>query len=425
MNSMDQLLGSVQMRIYKVGTKFPKTAYYYSSPSTKHSLLDLRDFHAVHLRRGALQPYFSKQAVRRLEGLIQNKIDHFLNRLSEIDSTINLSRGFRCLTCDIITTYSYEKCFEAIDHPTFSPSWLLALEDLITTANFTITLPRVIVFVKWVFDNLISRNAARKISANIANAMEFEEHCRDAVLEQQKRWNTGERDMVTIFEQLFQDDPKKGRKAATKEELAGEALLTVAAGMDTTGHALTLAVYYLIKNPEIQEKLLEELRTVMPEPRSEVTEETLERLPFLQACIKESLRFSHGVSNPIARDVPSTGVQLLGYDLPPATTTLNSHYVYHMNPTVFPDPFKWNPERWLAPDTKEMEQYFMPFSRGARICIGLNLAWAELPLTLAKLIRRFEVSYTNDFKDENMEWATFFVPVTKGMLTVTVKERAN
>ncbi|EPS45669.1 hypothetical protein H072_339 [Dactylellina haptotyla CBS 200.50] len=411
-------------QIFKVATKFPKTAFYYSSPSTKHSLLDLRDFHAVHLRRSALQPYFSKQSVRKLEGLIQTKINMFLIRLSE-GNVVNLSRGFRCLTCDVITTYSYEKCFEALSHPTFSPDWLIALEDLISTAQLTVSLPGLVIAMQWIFQNLIGRENAKNISPNVANAMEFEEHCRAAVLKQQERWNAGERDLVTIFGQLFCGNEKNGRKAATQDELAGDALLTVAAGMDTTGHTLTVATYNLVKYPEIQRELLKELMTVMPHPTSEVKEEVLDRLPFLQACLKESLRFSHGVSNPLARDVPQTGADILGYNLPPGTITMNSHYVYHTNPTIFPDPLRWNPERWLGPDekVKEMENYFMPFSRGARICIGLNLAKAELLLTLARLIRRFEITYSKDFTDSHMEWVSMFVPVTKGMLTVTAKER--
>ncbi|KAK6539376.1 hypothetical protein TWF694_009602 [Orbilia ellipsospora] len=414
--------------IFKVGTKFAKSQRYYDGPtSTGESVIDLRDFHGAHLRRSALQPYFSKQTVRKLEGLVQSKVDLFLTRLTEkLGSTINLSRGFRCVTADIITTYSYERCFEALDHPTFSPDWMIAFEDLIRSANLIVTLPKLVACIDWLFANVISKDLAMMISPNLAHSRDFEDRCKDAVFDQKKRWMAGERNMVTVFEQLFQDDEKKGRKAATDAQLTGEANLMVAAGMDTTGHTLTLAAYNLIKYPSAEKKLLQELKTVMSEPRSEVSEETAQNLPYLQACIKESLRFSLGVAQPLARDVPiSTGATILGHKLPPGTTTMNSHYIYHMNPKVFPDPEKWDPERWLVDDTKEMENYFMPFSRGARICIGLNLAWAELSLVLARVVRRFELSYAEDFKDENMEWGAFFIPVTKGLLTVTMKERSE
>ncbi|KAF3911928.1 hypothetical protein ABW20_dc0105770 [Dactylellina cionopaga] len=365
------------------------------------------DFKAAQIRRGAILPYFSKQAVRKVEGILQGKIDLFLNRVAEME-TVNLSRGFRCLICDIITTYSYETCFEALKDPAFAPGWLLAFEQLVGANKVCFTFPGVFGFMTWFFETLLSRGNVKKLSPKMAAMMEFQDHCSNAVLDQQKRWLAGERNIVTIFEQLFQDDPKKGRKAATKDELMDEAFLVIAAGMDTSAHALTVAVYYLVKYPDIQVKLLEELKTVLPNPRSEVKEETLEHLPFLQAVIKETFRFSHGVVNPMA-----------------PTVTLSSHYIYHMNPKVFPEPLKWNPERWLAQDTKEMDNYLMPFSRGARICVGVNLAWAELLLTLARLIRRYEISYTDDFTDANMDWVSWFLPITQGMLTVTMKERTE
>ncbi|KAK6346067.1 hypothetical protein TWF730_010401 [Orbilia blumenaviensis] len=408
-------------QVFKVGTKFPKSASLYTNPTTKGSLLNITDFHEAHLRRSALQPYFSKQSVRKLEGLISTKVTKFLDRLNDMD-TINISRGFRCLACDVITTYSYEKCFEALEDPEFAPDWFRAFEALLDAPPIAEIFPFFMPLFTWLFENL-DRSTIRKISPSVSAVLDFTDQCRGAVMRQKTRWDAGETDMVTIFAQLFQDDLKKGRKASTDEELTADALLTISAGMDTTGHTLTLATFYLVKNPDIQGKLLGELKTVMKHPRDDVSEETLERLPFLQACLKESLRFSHGVPGPLPRDVPSGGATILGNYLPPGTIVTASHYLYHTNPNIFPEPLKFNPERWLAEDTRELERYFMPFSRGARVCIGLNLAWGELSLTLARLIRRYEISFSNDFKDENMEWKPMFVPITKGPLLVTVRER--
>ncbi|EPS37549.1 hypothetical protein H072_8765 [Dactylellina haptotyla CBS 200.50] len=409
-------------QIFKVATKFPKSVQFYNHPSTKDSLLDVIDFHEAHLRRNALQPYFSKQSVRKLEGLIQSKVTLLLDRIHTMNR-IDISRGFRCLACDVITTYSYEKSFDALEEPNFAPEWLRAFESLIESTKIQEAFPTLFAFIGWFFMNFLSRDTVRKISPPMAHVLDFQDHCHDAVMVQKRKWDNGETDMVTIFAQLFQDDPKKGRKAATEAQLASDALLTVSAGMDTTGHTLTLATFHLVKNPDIQKRLLDELKAVMKTPRSDIKEEVLEQLPFLQAVIKESLRFGHGIPGPLPRDVPSTGANLLGYDLPPGTCVMNSHYMYHTNPTVYPEPFKFNPERWLAEDTKEQEKYFMPFSRGARICVGMNLAWAELELTVARLFRRYEISFDKDFKDENMNWRALFVPVTDGPLLINVKER--
>ncbi|KAK6540727.1 hypothetical protein TWF694_008119 [Orbilia ellipsospora] len=414
----------VYNQIFKVATKYPKSGTLYQHPSTRHSLLDITDFHEAHLRRNALQPYFSKQAVRKLESLIQSKVSKLLNRFPEME-VIDLSRAFRCLACDVITTYSYEQCFEALEHPTFRPDWLQAFEAMMQSTVVFDLFPAPFKFFGWLFENFLSREQVRKISSNMAAILDFQDTCRQAAFRQKARWDAGDTEMVTIFKQLFQDDPKKGRPAATKAELGADALLTVSAGMDTTGHTLTLATFYLVKNPDIQKRLLDELKTVMKNPTDEVTNDALEHLPYLQACLKESLRFSHGVPGPLPRDVPTNGANILGYYLPPGTITSNSHYIYHTNPAIFPDPLKFNPDRWLAQDTREQEKYWMPFSRGARICIGMNLAWAELELTLARLIRRYDISFADGFREENLRWRALFVPVTDGQLTVTMKERED
>ncbi|RVD85055.1 uncharacterized protein DFL_003386 [Arthrobotrys flagrans] len=408
-------------QVFKVATKFPKSATLYTNPSTQGSLLNIVDFHDAHLRRSALQPYFSKQSVRKLENLINSKVSKFLDRLGSMN-TINISRGFRCLACDVITTYSYEKCFEALEDAEFAPDWLLAFESMLDAPRIAVIFPPIIMFFTWLFEKL-DRGTIRRISPSISAVLDFSDQCRTAVMRQKTRWDAGETDMVTIFAQLFQDDPKKGRKASTDNELAADALLTISAGMDTTGHTLTLATYHLVKNPDIQGRLLSELKTVMKHPKDDVSEETLEKLPFLQACLKESLRFAHGVPGPLPRDVPANGATIMGHYLPPGTITTTSHYFYHTNPNIFPEPLKFHPERWLAEDTRELERYFMPFSRGARVCIGLNLAWGELSLALARLIRRYEISFSDEFKDENMKWKAMFVPITKGPLLVIVKER--
>ncbi|KAK6358699.1 hypothetical protein TWF730_008021 [Orbilia blumenaviensis] len=413
----------VYNQIYKMNTRFAKSADFYNHPSADESVVETLNIKDAYARRVALAPYFSKPAVRKLEDLIQSKVTLFLNRVKEIGTNINITRGFRCLTVDIITFYSYEQSFGALSHPTFAPGWLLAFESLIDSTGVQNVFPNTFAVIGFIFEKFLPRPVVRVISPPMADILDFTDVCTRAVLSQKVKYAAGDRNMVTIFAQLFEDDPKRGRKALTDKQLTHDAISTVAAGMDTTGHALNYAIYYLTKNPDAEKRLLEELKSVMPTPTSDVKEEVLEGLPFLQACIKESLRFSHGVPGPLPRDVPAGGTTLLGYYLPGGTIVQNSAYTYHTNPTVFPNPDKWDPSRWLVKDTRDMERHFMPFSRGSRICIGMHLAEAELSVALGRFVRRFEVGLMEDVKDSDMEWRAVFVPKTRGMLRVWAKER--
>jgi len=84
-----------------------------------------------------------------------------------------------------------------------------------------------------------------------------------------------------------------------------------------------------------------------------------------------------------------------------------------MNPETFPDPLKFKPERWLVEDTSKMMLDLAPFSKGPRICIGLNLAWCELYLIFANILRRLDMKLLVD--DDTIEdfapvAADYFVP---------------
>lgn len=68
---------------------------------------------------------------------------------------------------------------------------------------------------------------------------------------------------------------------------------------------------------------------------------------------------------------------------------MESSYLIHMNPKIWPEPFKFNPQRWI--DNPRLSKYLVPFSRGPRNCVGQNLAWAELYMMTAKLFRQFEM----------------------------------
>jgi cytochrome P450 len=168
-----------------------------------------------------------------------------------------------------------------------------------------------------------------------------------------------------------------------------------------------LGTYYLLQDPQKQQKLREELMTVWPslggaEPRVK----DLEHLPYLNAVIKESLRLSSGVISGLLRVVPPTGANIAGVDVPPGVcwpsipridylltdiqtiVSIGSTFV-HYNAAIFHEPDKFLPERWLNSD--DLEQWLVAFSRGPRMCLGINLAWAELRLGFTHVYRKFNL----------------------------------
>lgn len=107
--------------------------------------------------------------------------------------------------------------------------------------------------------------------------------------------------------------------------------------------------------------------------------------------IKEGLRLSFGVIGRLPRVVPASGAELHGYHLPAGTIVGMSSWLMHRDPEVFPDPMKFDPERWLKSpaEFRRLEHNMVPFGRGTRQCVGMPLAYTELYVTLATLFRRY------------------------------------
>ena len=179
----------------------------------------------------------------------------------------------------------------------------------------------------------------------------------------------------------------------TIERLGGEATLVVIGGSDTTGNSLTKLHYYLLANPDKLVQLKEELRDFFSNQGDEIPKwQELKNLSYLSACIQEILRLGSAVTHRLARVAPKGGLKYGEYLLPPGVCPLNSSlvcgifagltemqtsvsmsaYFTHMDPELFPSPHDFVPERWLSPEGKAKTKYVNAFSKGPRICLGME-----------------------------------------------------
>ena len=91
-------------------------------------------------------------------------------------------------------------------------------------------------------------------------------------------------------------------------------------------------------------------------------------------------------------------------------------YTTHRDPTIFPNPELFDPSRWIPKEkiTEAMNEAFMPFSKGTRACLGINLAYMELKVTVATLIKSFTVRVGDDMKGDDMDMRDHFLIFPKG-----------
>ncbi|OJJ05173.1 hypothetical protein ASPVEDRAFT_74574 [Aspergillus versicolor CBS 583.65] len=116
-----------------------------------------------------------------------------------------------------------------------------------------------------------------------------------------------------------------------------------------------------------------------------VTLAQLEQLPYLTGVVNEAQRLSHGLVIRSPRVSPTEALMYKNYSIPPGNPLAMSSYFVHMDPTLFPDPTVFNPDRWIEATKRgdNLTRFITAFSKGTRQCVGINLGYAKLYLTLA------------------------------------------
>ncbi len=165
-----------------------------------------------------------------------------------------------------------------------------------------------------------------------------------------------------------------------------ETMTLFLAGYETTATALTWTWYLLSQHPEAEARLHAELDTVLGERLPEA--EDLPRLEYTERVLAESLRLYPPVGRIGLRPLEDYTVQ--GTTIPQGSVVFVSPYVSHRDPRWFPEPERFDPERWTPEAKAAQPRYaYFPFGAGPRLCIGESFARMSAVLTLATLARRW------------------------------------
>jgi len=166
------------------------------------------------------------------------------------------------------------------------------------------------------------------------------------------------------------------------------------AGSETTATFLSAVTYYLLKNQTAMQKLKAEIRNAFASSK-EINAETTARLPYLHAVTEEGLRIFPPVSFPLARISPGANVD--GVYVPLGMAVSTNSYAITRDPRYWTQPESFIPERWLeGSGYDDLKEASKPFSIGPRACLGMNLAYMEMRIILAKAVWHFDWELMED-----------------------------
>ncbi|KFW07715.1 Cytochrome P450 3A21, partial [Fulmarus glacialis] len=176
-------------------------------------------------------------------------------------------------------------------------------------------------------------------------------------------------------------------KALTDSEILLQAFIFIFAGYETTRNTLCFLAYELATHPDVQQKLLEEINTVLPN-KAPLTYEAMMQLEYLDMVVNETLRlFPLGgrLERACKKDVEINGVTI-----PKGSIVMIPSYILHHNPEYWPNPEEFRPERFSKENKEAIDPYtYLPFGAGPRNCIAMRFALLILKVAITILLQHF------------------------------------
>jgi cytochrome P450 family 4 len=160
-------------------------------------------------------------------------------------------------------------------------------------------------------------------------------------------------------------------------------------GHDTTSAALSFALMLIACNRSVQDQIVEEIEAVLGDVHKRPTYNDLQEMKYLERTVKEVLRLYPSV-HMVSRKTGEEVVTGSGYVIPKNSIVLLQIYDIHHDPKIYPDPEKFDPDRFLPENSQNRHPFaYLPFSAGSRNCIGQRFAMLELKAAICGILANF------------------------------------
>ncbi|KAJ5960900.1 uncharacterized protein N7479_008050, partial [Penicillium vulpinum] len=359
--------------------------FYHPIDQPSHVVNESREQHG-RLRR-QMAHGFSEKAMREQELMIRGYVDMLLDRLHEFcksGTPVILSDWYNYTTFDIIGDLAFGEPFGCLQGSNLD-GWIKGIFDAGRLG---------IILQALSFYPLVKRTLLSLAPASVKKAQDKHKKLTEQKMMRRMDKEEGRPDLI---EGLLR---KREELNLSIDELIANAEILIIGGSETTASLLSGVTYLLLTNLTAYKKLKEEVRTVF-ESQEEINLISVNKLPYMLACLDEALRMYPPIANGLPRMCPEGGAKVLGEYIPANTYVSVHQWALYRREDYFKDPNTYHPERFLgdplfADDRREVLQ---PFHIGPRNCLGRNLAYSEMRLILALIIFNFDIEIADEARD--------------------------
>ncbi|KAJ4712451.1 putative Cytochrome P450 [Melia azedarach] len=329
-----------------------------------------------------------------------------IKRLSSSSLPINLSEALCTLTNDIVCRVSVGRKYSEEEAGRKFMELLEKIEKLLATFHVGDYVP----WLAWVcrFNGLDA--VLEKVAKEVDEFLErvVEEHEKRMIMKNNKGTDqtaaSESEDQKNIMHALLwiQKSNMYG-KSIDRVSIKAIILNMFGAGTDTTYTALEWAMTELLRHPDIMKRTQNEVRGIVGD-KSDITEEDLDKMHYLKAVIKETLRFHPPVPLLLPRQ-STQDVKIKGYDIPAGTQVIINYWTIGRDPALWGQPEEFRPERFMnsSIDFHRSDFQFIPFGAGRRGCPGIQFGMRVAELALANLLKKFDWSLAAGESGEDLD----------------------
>ncbi|XP_031628978.1 probable cytochrome P450 6d4 [Contarinia nasturtii] len=218
--------------------------------------------------------------------------------------------------------------------------------------------------------------------------------------------NTGNVQKDDEWETVIKNDGSQ--KKMSLDEIKAHSFAFFGAGFETSSTTMSFCMYELAKNPDIQERVRNEIKTVLAQHNEQITYESVSEMKYLGYCIDETLRM-YNVFPTVARkcvkdyQIPDTDKIIEKGDL-----IIFPSFAAHRDEKYYPNPENFDPERFNEQNSagkNQINRPYLPFGDGPRNCIGLRLGKMQVQVGLVIMLQKFKYELTDSLKNRKMEFA--------------------
>ncbi|PQE06880.1 Trichodiene oxygenase protein [Rutstroemia sp. NJR-2017a BVV2] len=393
-------------KLYRQDGRWDKYAWALNGFSAGGATICTAD-HDVHkARRLPLNPFFSQAQVANKQSLIRRHVQKFCDRISQLSETeqiVNLGAAMSAFTRDVSTEFILGKTYNSLDKEDFD----VGMTNVFQGSGH---IWRITKHITWFGPTMkaIPMDWVMKIADEGTKA--FFRYLKETTQDTKELLNTialsdskDKAPRTIVHEILDSSLPAKDKEF---DRVFDDVATVIGAGFETTASVLRLIIFHVFNDAEILQRLRKELHSASIFSSDETDLKKLEQLLYLTSILMEGMRLSPAIATRSARIAPDRDLTYEEWRIPAGTPIGMTTLLIHTDEKIYPDPLRFNPGRWMDLDTRRKnDKTYAPFSRGTRICLGMNLAWAEMYMLLAALVQRFNFRFegltSKDFECES------------------------